>query len=52
MPPYEPKLTKDVTHCFVLRTNRSLIGFLHDNDLRHSAPLHYKPEGEPKTHYL
>jgi hypothetical protein len=35
----QPKLTIDVAPCFVLRANRSLVGILHNNGLRHSALL-------------
>jgi hypothetical protein len=33
----QPKLTIDVAPCFLLRANRSLVGILHNNGLRHSA---------------
>jgi hypothetical protein len=32
---YQPKLTIDVVPCFVLRANRSLVGILYNNGLRH-----------------
>jgi hypothetical protein len=32
-----PKLKIDVAPCFVLRANRSLVGILHNNGLRHRA---------------
>jgi hypothetical protein len=33
----QPNFTIDVAPCFVLRANRSLVGILHNNGLRHSA---------------
>jgi hypothetical protein len=33
----QPKLTVAVAPCFVLPANRSLVGILHNNGLRHSA---------------
>jgi type IV secretory pathway VirB4 component len=34
----QQELTIDVAPCFVLRANRSLVGVLHNNGLRHSTP--------------
>jgi hypothetical protein len=36
----QPNFTINVAPCFVLRANRSQVGILHNNGLRHSAPFY------------
>jgi hypothetical protein len=38
----QPRLTTDVSICFGLPANRSLVVILHNNDLRHGAAYYSK----------
>jgi hypothetical protein len=48
----QPKLTKDVALCFVLRANRALVSILHNNGLRHTALAHRRAHGDVSHYYM